>query len=86
MAIIHELKTINPHFKQVWDGDKTFELRKNDRDFRVNDWLKLKEYDKEYDLYSGREVMCLVTHILENYTGIEKGYCILSIINEDYIQ
>lgn len=81
----HELKTVNPYFQQVWDGDKTFELRKNDRDFKVNEWLKLKEYDKESDTYSGREVACLVTHILENYIGLESGFCILSIINEDYI-
>jgi len=32
---IHYLKTINPYFVEVLLGYKNFELRKNDRDFRV---------------------------------------------------
>ena len=31
----HLLKTINPYFQDVWDNKKTFEIRLNDRDFKV---------------------------------------------------
>ncbi len=40
----HHLKTVNPFFEEVWNGNKTFELRKNDRDFRVGDEVTLIEY------------------------------------------
>jgi len=29
---IHELKTIQPHFDNVWCGLKSFEVRKDDRE------------------------------------------------------
>lgn len=41
----HELK-IRPEFLQrIKSGTKTFEIRKNDRDFQVGDTLLLKEFD-----------------------------------------
>jgi|TARA_Y100000310_G_scaffold298310_1_gene332146 hypothetical protein len=43
----HELKTEPKYFGRLVSGDKTFEIRKNDRDFQVGDELILKEYDKE---------------------------------------
>lgn len=41
----HKLKTITPYFSQIWEGKKTFEVRKNDRDFQPGDTLALKEYN-----------------------------------------
>jgi len=79
MSKIHHLKTVNSHFKDVWFGNKTFELTKNDRDFKVCDHLNLMEYDADNKTFSGRSVICEIVHILENYKGIESGYCILSI-------
>ena len=35
----HILKTINPYFQDVWDNKKTFEIRLNDRDFKVGGWI-----------------------------------------------
>lgn len=43
--IEHELKLHPAYFQRVADGTKTFEIRKNDRDFQVGDALLLKEYD-----------------------------------------
>jgi hypothetical protein len=40
----HELKTWPKYFKAVQKGEKTFELRKNDRDFKKGDILILREF------------------------------------------
>jgi hypothetical protein len=45
MSKIHYLKTLPVYFDAVRRGDKTFEIRKNDRDFQTGDTLVLKEFD-----------------------------------------
>jgi hypothetical protein len=40
---IHELKTQHKFFAQVWRSLKKFEVRENDRDFKVNDFVVLVE-------------------------------------------
>ena len=75
---LHELKTIPPYFEQVRSGTKTFELRKNDRGFQVDDLLLLREYIPGGG-YTGRGVKVLVRYILEGFGGLESGYCILGI-------
>jgi len=59
----HSLKLVAPWFQAVWDGKKTAELRRNDRNFAVDDYMVLQEYDASIDAFSGREVMTIITHI-----------------------
>lgn len=42
--MIHELKILPEHFWPVVAGVKLAELRKNDRGYQVNDYLKLCEW------------------------------------------
>lgn len=51
--MIHALKTEPQFFEAVIDGSKTFEVRKNDRDFRVGDYLALNELDDTREGYTG---------------------------------
>lgn len=86
---IHELKTWPKYFKQVRAGIKTFELRKFDRDYKVGDILKLKEYrftdpgNLSVGEYSGDEIKVEVTSIITSEEGsvfgLADGYCIMSI-------
>ena len=50
--MIHELKILPQYFKEVISGSKTFEIRKNDRNFCIGDRLVLKEW--ENGQYTGR--------------------------------
>ncbi|MES2459879.1 MAG: DUF3850 domain-containing protein [Armatimonadota bacterium] len=82
-TIIHELKTIPPYFEAVWKGDKTAELRKNDRGFAVGDTLVLREYipgsvnSSVGDGYhTGRAVVATVTH-LTDYPPALQANCVM---------
>jgi hypothetical protein len=79
----HLLKTVNPHFTNVWLSDKTFEIRKNDRDFQVGHFLRLVEYTPESGSYpTGRGIQAYISHILthEDFPqGLQPGYVCMSI-------
>ena len=44
--MVHDLKILPQYFQSVSSGEKTFEIRFNDRQFSVGDTLILKEYFK----------------------------------------
>lgn len=60
----HELKIWPEPFRAVRDGDKTFEVRENDRDFRLGDWLVLCEWDPEAEAFTGARVVAFVSYIV----------------------
>ena len=74
----HYLKTINPYYSQVWDFNKKFEFRKNDRDFKVGDIVFLQEYYPLNKYFSGSEIKVKITSLLKDFEGIEKDYCVFS--------
>lgn len=85
---IHELKTVHPYFSQIWFDEKNFEIRKNDRNYKMGDRLILREYDKENELkpYSGRCIFCKVTKILippNTFVGLYEDYLVMKIVVMD---
>jgi hypothetical protein len=75
----HELKTLPQYFKEVSKGNKTWELRENDRNFQVGDILILQEYDLDKG-YTGDEYRAKVKYIFHGGKyGLDKDYCIMSI-------
>lgn len=77
--MIHNLKTLSPFFEAVDRGDKTFEVRKNDRDFKVNDRIILWHVDPNFSK-DGGSIHCFVTYILYGgQYGIDPEYCVMGI-------
>lgn len=80
MANIHELKTWPQFFEAIVRQTKTFELRKDDRNFEVGDILELNEYDPNSETFTGRYEHRRVTYKLDGGEfGLKKGFCVLGI-------
>lgn len=78
----HELKITCNYFNDILFLKKNFEVRKNDRDFRVNDILILKEYDNIEKQYTGCKAKFKVLYVLKDKDfpqGIQEGYCVMRI-------
>jgi hypothetical protein len=76
----HELKTWTAFFKCLQDGSKTFEIRKNDRDYKVGDRLWCREYNPETHSYLGPDISFEVTYVMKDHDGLRPGYVIMGII------
>lgn len=75
----HELKILPEYFDEVAIRRKTFEIRKNDRDYQVGDCLILKEWYR--GKYTGRELKRYVSYIYhgDGTYGLPEGFCVMSI-------
>lgn len=74
---VHTIKLAKMYYEDVKSGKKSFELRKNDRGYKQGDILKMLEYAE--GAWTGRQIIAEVTYLLENYAGIEEGYCIMAL-------
>ena len=77
--MIHELKILPKHFNAVLSGEKTFEIRKNDRPFKKGDLLALNEYDPISKAYTGASCLVYTDYILDNADYCKSGYVVMSI-------
>ena len=84
--ICHILKTEAQHFDAVVSGEKTFEMRKDDRGFETGDYLLLMRISPEVKTFrrtrrerkNAKSALVRVTHILRGEYVLE-GYAALSI-------
>lgn len=74
----HKLKIQPEYFKEVYAGKKSFEIRKNDRNFQVGDMLMLQEYLPESNSYTGRVVERKVTYITD-YAQVD-DYVVMAMV------
>lgn len=70
--MLHNLKINKEFFVPVIEQVKTFEIRKNDRNFSVGDRFTLNEWDEKLEVYTGRKAKGEITYITnyeqkENY-------------------
>lgn len=79
MSELHYLKIYPEFFTQVFLGNKTFEIRKNDRNFKTGDIVILQEYDEMASRYTGREIVVEIIFILDDkFIGLAEGYIAFS--------
>ena len=73
----HDLKILPQYFEAIKNEEKTFEVRKKDREYQVGDYLVLQEWDGTN--YTGREIIVEVTYILDDPTYCKENMIIMSI-------
>lgn len=81
----HELKVWPEFYRVIASGEKTFEVRKDDRGFRAGDVLWLREWrrlrivdGKAEGEYTGRELRRTVTYLLSGF-GLERGFVCMAL-------
>ena len=77
--MIHELKIAPKFFEKVQDGSKTFEIIKDDRDYKVFDGIHSREYYE--GSYTGKGEIKRITYILRDIDEyrLKKGFVLISI-------
>lgn len=75
----HKLKIKQEYFEPVIQGKKRFEIRKNDRNFKVGDIVVLEEID-ENNIYTGDSFKTRIT-FLTDYQQ-KDGYVVFGISRE----
>ena len=80
---IHELKIKKCYYEDILSYKKEFEIRKDDRDFEVDDLIHfsvIEPFVYEEVLTSTKQLY-KIKYILRNCEdyGLKKGYCILGI-------
>lgn len=83
---VHILKTDSSYFQDILNGKKTFEVRFNDRNFKVGDILELEEYLFRVDskgetvgVYMNDFIKVEIVYILKDFVGLKDGYVVLGI-------
>lgn len=72
----HILKVRTEFFVELENGNKTCEIRHNDRDFQKGDVVVLCEHNGV--LFNGKELRFEVTHVLSGW-GLQENYVALSL-------
>lgn len=78
IAADHVLKTVQPFFDHVASGVKTFEIRENDRGFKVGDRVLLREYDPHTEMYSGESILIEITYTLSGFYPVPHNWMVFS--------
>ena len=75
--VTHELKICRQHYEDILSNRKKFEVRKNDRNYQVGDFLVLHEFhDGDY---TDRCMPLRITYILDDPKYCKQGYVIMSV-------
>lgn len=77
-----QLRMAFTYYDEIVSGKMTFWFCKNDN-FHIGDKMDLMEFKD--GRHTGRTIQTEITYILDDYTGLEEGYCVLAIKVTDAI-
>lgn len=72
---VHNLKIKPQYFWNIVCDIKTFEVRKNDRNFEVGDIITLREF--ENGKFTGKSINVEIIYILNDKEYCKEGYVVL---------
>jgi ASC-1-like (ASCH) protein len=78
----HQLKIKQCYLYHILEGRKTFEVRKNDRDFQVGDTIKfLPLEDDNYNVYDIVSPVSTykINYVLSDFGGLQQNHVCLAI-------
>jgi ParB family chromosome partitioning protein len=77
---VHNLKILNDFADAVAMGDKTFEIRENDRGYQKGDYIKFLAIEKNGtpNHHCINNKLYLITFVMNGW-GIKNGYVVLGI-------
>lgn len=82
---MHVLKIAIKYADEVLDGTKSFEIRKNDRDFKVGDEIMFEVVDNEGHRvgeavrHQLNHVIYRIDYVLDGFEGLAQTYVALAI-------
>jgi hypothetical protein len=84
---IHTVKSWSMFFRDIITGERTSDIRLNDRRYEVGDQLQLLEFDPVAQTYTGRTALVNITYMQNNksnpcaisYKALDDAYVVLSI-------
>lgn len=75
VRITHELKILPKYYKEVLCGNKTFEIRFNDRDYKAGDIVILKNIETGQKIYKKIGYVCDFAQ--------QPGFVVFSLLSMD---
>ena len=75
----HVLKILPKYFAQIRFGNKTFEIRRNDRNFKSGDVVELHEH--LHDRFTGEKLERVIGYICDYEQKV--GYVVFSLLEKN---
>ncbi len=82
---VHKIKAYAVYFGALWSGDKTFEVRLNDRFYKVGDYVQIVETSEEGGVANptGRSICKRISYLLgHEFPGVTPGYVVMGFVDE----
>ncbi len=86
MPKVHHVKSWPQYFASIKEGQRTHDLRRNDREFQVGDLMILAEFDPQAQKYTGETCEVEITSMTStsqpcavSSEALDPAFCILSI-------
>ena len=77
--MIHAVKSYPEYYAAALKGRKPFEVRSNDRDYKVGDFLAINEYNPDSKEYTGKCFLVVIMYILNDPQYCKPGFAVLGI-------